>query len=94
MMTCDDLVGTAAYDLAKMGKNCFIFAIFLWNPFLRRVLDQRLKVFGGFFWRFGDWRNHAYLGLWDCSPFLHRHTHVDRLDFEIAVHSTDKHQQA
>ena len=24
---------------------------------------------------------------WDCSPSLHRHTHVDQLDSGIAVHS-------
>ena len=35
-----------------------------------------------------------YLGLWDCNPFLHRHTNVDQLDSGIAVHSTDKHQLA
>ena len=38
-------------------------------------------------------RDRAYLGLWDCSPFLHRHANVDQLDSGIAVHSTDKHQQ-
>ena len=30
----------------------------------------------------------GYLGLWDCSPFLHRHANVDQLDSGIAVHST------
>ena len=86
-----------------MGKNYFFFAIFLRNPFLRRVLDQKLIFFAGFFfvfWGLGlihfvaTARNCAYLGLWDCSPFLHRHTNVDQLDSGIAVHSTDKHQQA
>ena len=39
-------------------------------------------------------KDQAYLGLWDCSPFLHMHTNVDQLDSGIAVHSTDMHQQA
>ena len=33
-------------------------------------------------------------GLWDCNPFLYRHTNVDQLDSGIAVHGTDTHQQA
>ena len=33
----------------------------------------------------------GFLGLWDCSPFPHRHTNVDS---RIAVYSTNKHQQA
>ena len=36
----------------------------------------------------------GYLGVWDCSPFLHRHTNVDQSHSGIAVHSTDKHHQA
>ena len=31
----------------------------------------------------------GYPGLWDCSPFLHRHTNVEQLDSGIAVHSTN-----
>ena len=31
----------------------------------------------------------GYLGLWDCSPFLHRHGNVDQWDSGIAVYSTD-----
>ena len=30
-------------------------------------------------------RNRANFGLWDCSPFLHRHTNVDQLDSGFAV---------
>ena len=84
-----------------MGKNGQIFLrFFLRKPFSRRVLDQ--KKFEGFFcafWGLGlipfvaTARNRAYLGLWDCSPFLH--TNADQLDSGIAVHgTTDKHQQA
>ena len=29
----------------------------------------------------------GYPGLWDCSPFLQRHTNVKQLDSGIAVHS-------
>ena len=41
----------------------------------------------------------GYLGLWDCSPFLHRHTNVDNCDWTavwvaIAVHSTDNNTQS
>ena len=36
----------------------------------------------------------GHLGLYDCSPFPHKHTNADQLDSGIAVHSTDKHQRA
>ena len=92
----------AASKMGKNGQKKKFLRFFLRNPFLRRVLDQNL-FFLRFFFAFGGLglipfvattRNRAYLGLWDCIPFLHRHTNVDQLDSGIAVHSTDKHQQA
>ena len=35
----------------------------------------------------------GYFGIWDCSPFLYRHTNVDELDYGIAVHGIDKKTQ-
>ena len=35
----------------------------------------------------------GYLGLWDCSPILHRHTNVDHLDSGIA-HPIPSHPNA
>ena len=92
----------AASKMSKNGQKLFFLRFFLRNPFLRRVLDQKLIFLRFFFafWGLGlihfvaTARNHAYLGLWDCSPFLHRHTNIHQLDSGIAVHSTDKHQQA
>ena len=89
---------------SKMGKKYLPFCdSFLRNPFLRRLLDQKLSFFAVFFFAFwglvmihfvATARNREYLGLWDCRPFLHMHTTVDQLDSGIAVHSTDKHQKA
>ena len=84
-----------------MGKKNYL-RFFLRNPFLRRVLDQKLFFLRFFFafWGLGlihcvaTAGNRVYLGLWDCSPFLHRHTNVDQLDSglqSIAQISTNKH---
>ena len=78
---CFELIISKIFAAAsKMGKNgqktFFAIFFFLRNPFLRRVLDQKL-IFCGFFlafWGLGlipfvaTARNRAYLGLWDCSP--------------------------
>ena len=60
-----------------MGKNYFIFAIFLRDPFLRRGLPQKL-IFLLFFLRFGDW---------GCFILLLLQETVRTLDSDIAVHS-------
>ena len=65
--------------------NILFLRFFLPNPFLRRVLHQKIIVFFFAFWGLGlihfvaTARDRAYLGLWDCSPFLQRHTNVDQL---------------
>ena len=88
--------------MGKNGQKLFFLCDFFAEPIFRRVLDQKF-IFCGFFFAFwglglihfvATARNHACLELWDCSPFLHRHTNVDQLHSGIAVHSTDKHQQA
>ena len=61
---------------SKMGRNgqkLFIFAIFLWNPFLRGVLDQKL-----FFLR-------LFLAFWGLG--LIHFVAMCTLDSGIAVHS-------
>ena len=100
---CFELIISKIFATAsKMGKKNLFLRFFLQDPFLRRALHQKKIAFFFAFWGLGlihfatavAARDRAYLGLWDGSPFLHRHTNVDQLDSEIAVHSTDKHQQA
>ena len=98
---CFELIISKIFATAsKMGKKYLIFLrFFLRNPFLRRALRQKLFFFAFVFAFWGlvlihfvaTARDRAYLGLWDCSPFLHRHKNVDQLDSGIAVHGTDKH---
>ena len=58
---------------------------------VRFVFAFRLPSWGGggiWFIHFGATeKDLGYFGLWDCSPFLHRHTNVDKRDSGIAVHS-------
>ena len=93
----------SAAAASKMGKNgqkqFFLCDFFCGTDFCAGCWT---KIFLRFFafWGLGlihfvaTARNRAYIGLWDCSPFLHRHTNVNQLDSGVAVHSTDKHQQA
>ena len=82
---------------SKIGGNYFIFAAEF--SFAKLFLAHKRKKIAVFFCilRIGAYafcchcKNQVYLGLWDCIPFLHRHTNVDQLDSGIAVHGTDKH---
>ena len=75
-------ISAAASKMGKNGQNYFFFAIFFRNPFLRRVLDQKL-IFLRFFFAFwglrfihfvATARNRAYLGLWgNVCPARVRH---------------------
>ena len=62
---------------AVIGTMSKIF--FIWPPFLE----------GGVLW-FIDFdataKELGHFGQWDCSPLLHRHTNVDQLGSEAAVH--------
>ena len=73
---CLELIISKIFATAsKIGEEHFLFAIFLWNPFLRRALHQKLFLSFFFaFWGLGlihfvaTARDRAYLGLWDCNP--------------------------
>ena len=86
-------------DIFLRYLPCAIFSVKLILVVLFGLIER--KKMRLFFWRgapflgfgfihFGASENNlGYLGLWDCSPYLHRHTNVDQLDSGIAVHSTD-----
>ena len=54
------------------------------------VLGRFLRGGGGCFIHFSaSEKDLGSLGLWDCSPYLHKRTNMDQLDSGIAVHRTD-----
>ena len=78
---------------AKLGENdYFVRCFWLKESKISYLFFAALGLlyFGLCFIHFGAIEKHVgYLGLWDCSPFLHRHTNADQLDSGIVVHSTD-----
>ena len=74
------------FSAKSISQSCFwltepkFFCIFacsfcVWPPF-----------FGLCFIHFGaSEKDLGYLGIWDCSPYLHKHTNEDQLDFGTAV---------
>ena len=55
--------------------------------FAERIETKMFFIFAFFFAEPIFAKGLGYLGLWDCSPILHRHTNVDHLDCGIAVQS-------
>ena len=53
----------------------WVLPLFSWTLGLQSILTQAYRC--------------GSLGLWDCSPSLHKHTNVDQLHSRIAVHSTN-----
>ena len=67
----------------KQGKKFFL-QFFSAEPIFAELIETKV------FFIFAEpifAKGLGYLGLWDCSPILHRHTNVDHLDCGIAVQS-------
>ena len=72
----------------KQGEKYFFLRFFSAEPIFAERIET--KVFFIFAFLFAEpifAKGLGYLGLWDCSPILHRHTNVDHLDCGIAVQS-------
>ena len=71
----------------KTGEKKFLRFFSAEPIFAERIETKVFFIFAFFFAEPIFAKGLGYLGLWDCSPILHRHTNVDHLDCGIAVQS-------